>query len=331
VIDVSPLHIQWNQTVTASPRTALLHDERCLQHVTGIGHPECPERYTAILTALRASPVFDELLLLAPRPATDEELGRVHTAEYVALAKREIGKGALLLSTGDTHVSPGSLQPALLAAGAACAAVDAVATGEARNAFCLMRPPGHHATPDRGMGFCVFSNVAIGVRHAQARHGVERVLVVDWDVHHGNGTQDVFLEDGSVYFFSTHQSPLYPGTGSRHETGRGPGAGFTVNRPFAAGAGRAEILGAFERELVPAMREFRPEFVFVSAGFDSRIGDPLGGFRLTDEDFTDLTALVLSIADEHATGRVVSCLEGGYNLTGLASAATAHVERLAKR
>ncbi len=316
--------------MAATLPTALVHDARVLRHVTGPGHPERPERYTAILDSLRSTDFFGELLELQPSPATDEQLHRVHAESYVELAKREIAGGATMLSTGDANVCRDSLEPALLAAGAACTAVDAVAEGRVRNAFSVMRPPGHHATPDKGMGFCVFSNVAIGVRHAQAVHGVERVLVVDWDVHHGNGTQDVFFEDDSVFVFNTHQWPLYPGTGAPSETGAGPGEDFTLNQPFPLGSGRREIVGAFRDVLVPAMREFRPEFVFVSAGFDSRVDDPLGGFNLTDDDFAELTEIVLGIADTHAGGRLVSCLEGGYNLTGLAAAATAHCERLVR-
>jgi acetoin utilization deacetylase AcuC-like enzyme len=208
-------------------------------------------------------------------------------------------------------------------------AVDQVMAQEARNAFCVVRPPGHHATPKRGMGFCVFNNIAIAARYAQKRYDVGRVLIVDWDVHHGNGTQDAFYNDDSVFFFSTHQHPWYPGTGRRDETGAGRGLGTNLNRPFAYGAGRREILGAFESELVEAARRFKPELLLVSAGFDSRHNDPLGGFLLTDQDFGDLTDVMLTLADELAEGRLISLLEGGYNLEGLARAATAHCERLA--
>jgi len=233
------------------------------------------------------------------------------------------------LSTGDTIISPRSLDVALHAAGAALNAVDAVATRKVRNAFCIVRPPGHHATPDRGMGFCIFNNVAIAARYAQHKHGVGRVLIADWDVHHGNGTQDIFYADGTVFFFSTHQSPWYPGTGAADETGYDAGEGWTMNCPFPAGSGRREILGAFQEKLIAAAERVRPELVLISAGFDSRAGDPLGQFLLTDTDFQDLTNVMLEIADKHAGGRVVSLLEGGYNLSGLASGVRSHVTAMA--
>jgi acetoin utilization deacetylase AcuC-like enzyme len=232
------------------------------------------------------------------------------------------------LSTGDTDIDGHSWDAAVRAAGGALNAVDAVAAGRARNAFCVVRPPGHHANASRGMGFCLLNNIALAARYAQRRHGMERVLIVDWDVHHGNGTQDIFYSDPSVFFFSTHQWPLYPGTGRADETGDGQGQGTTTNFPFPAGSGRKQILGAVENSLMAAADRFQPDLVLISAGFDSRIGDLLGQFTLTDRDFTDLTRRVMEIADRHAGGRVVSMLEGGYSLQGLASAAAAHVDAL---
>jgi len=309
--------------------TGIVLSPRYRDHVTGPGHPERPDRVSAIEARLAADGLLESLVRIEPRAATEAELLRCHEAGYLATVKVDVAADAGQLSTGDTAISPGSLDTALLAAGGLLAAVDAVIAGRVANAFAVVRPPGHHATPDRGMGFCLFNNVAIAARHAQAVHGLARVLVADWDVHHGNGTQDIFSADDTVYFFDTHQHPLYPGTGLATETGRGKGVGFTRNCPFPAGAGRREIVGAFTDLLVPAAEAFRPDLVLVSAGFDSRVGDPLGDFRLTDDDFAELTGIVRDIAERHCGGRLVSTLEGGYALDGLASAAAAHVRALA--
>ena len=299
-------------------------DPACKTHNPGKGHPEQPARYSAVYAALDAAGVIAKAKAIGPRAVNREDLELAHVPRYLDLAEREILGGYDHLSTGDTNIGPESWDAATAAAGCAIAATDAVVKGEAKTAFCLVRPPGHHANAVKGMGFCVLNNVAIAARHAQRRLGIGRVLIVDWDVHHGNGTQDIFYEDGSVFFFSTHQSPWYPGTGAANETGVGAGKGTTLNCPFPAGSGRVEIIGAFEKKLVPAMESFRPELVMISAGFDSRQGDPLGNFTLTDKDFSDLTAIVRAIAEKTAGGRVVSMLEGGYNLGGLASAAAAH-------
>ncbi len=307
-------------------KTAFLLDRYYERHTTGPGHPESPERYEAVTGAL--APFVDTAPRIARRTATPDEIALCHTPEYLEVVKADIAKGLRDLSTGDTAVGSKSLEVALDAAGGVLNAVDLVMAGEAANAFCAVRPPGHHATPDRGMGFCIFNNVAIAARYAQRKYGVERVLIADWDVHHGNGTQDIFYHDGSVYFFSTHQSPWYPGTGAANETGEDAGRNTTLNFPFPAGSGREEIEGAFRRELVTAMDNFRPDLVLISAGFDSRLGDPLGRFRLTDDDFADLTGVLMEMADRHAGGRVVSVLEGGYSLEGLAAGVSAHVGRL---
>jgi len=304
--------------------TGLVADPACKEHFTGAHHPESPERFDAALSALDGL----KLTSIPSRHATFDEIALCHRAEYIRLVEREVMTGFHELSTGDTLISPRSWDAALRATGGALNAVDGVMGGHFQNAFCIVRPPGHHATPLIGMGFCIFNNIAIAARYAQKKYGIGRVLIADWDVHHGNGTQDIFYSDGSVFFFSTHQHPWYPGTGAPNETGEGPGRGMTLNCPFPAGSGRKEILGAFQDRLVPAAKNAKPELILISAGFDSRAGDPLGNFLLSDSDFADLTYLMREIADQYAGGRVVSVLEGGYNLKGLASAVRAHVEAL---
>ena len=297
-------------------------------HIAGLDHPECPERLDAILGALATEGLEDRLLRLAPREATLEEITACHTPAYVALAREEIAAGEMQLSTGDTNVSTMSWKAALLAAGAAETAIDALLEGKIKNAFCAVRPPGHHACPDRGMGFCVFNNVAIAARHAQRKHKVGKVVIVDWDVHHGNGTQDIFYEDGSVFYFSTHLFPWYPGTGYTEEKGSGKGQGCIMNCPFWAGAGGKEMLPAFTERLLPAMEKFKPELVLVSAGFDGHEEDPLGRLKLTDADFVELTRLVLGLARQYANGHLVSLLEGGYNLETLGRTVAGHIRAL---
>jgi len=304
--------------------TGLAADPVCKEHLTGPGHPEQPARFDAALGALRDL----NLAAIPPRLANHDELALVHSRKYIQLAEREIFEGFHELSTGDTVISPKSYDAALRATGGALNAIDAIVDKRISNAISIGRPPGHHATPVRGMGFCIFNTVAIAARYVQTKHGAGRVLIADWDVHHGNGTQDTFYTDGTVFFFSTHQSPWYPGTGPRSEHGEGKGEGMTLNCPFPAGAGRKEILGAFQQELIAASEKVKPEFVLLSAGFDSRLDDPLGRFTLTDQDFADLTAVMREIAGKHAGGRLLSVLEGGYSLTGLASGLRAHVEAL---
>ena len=308
-------------------RFALLTDPRFERHDTGPRHPESPARNAAVRKALE--PFTAKAIRIQQRIASEDEIALCHSRDYIARAKQDIAAGRRELSTGDTHVSSASWEVATEAVGGVLGAVDLVCGKQADTAFCAVRPPGHHATPMRGMGFCVFNNIAIGARYAQKKHGLARVLIVDWDVHHGNGTQDVFYRDGSVMFLSTHQHPWYPGSGLHAEQGEGKGAGKILNFPFPAGSGRAEVLGqAFEQHLVKATDAFRPELIMISAGFDSREGDPLGRFVLTDADFADLTTLLRTLAAKHCSGRVVSVLEGGYNLSGLASGVSTHVSAL---
>ncbi len=311
--------------------TGLLYDEAFLRHLPrDTTHPECPNRLIAVRERLRQASWAASLVPIPAREATETELRLVHDPAYLALLQREIAhvRDVCELSTGDTLISRDSLQVARLAAGGVLAAADAVARGEVRNAFCAVRPPGHHATPHRGMGFCIFNHVAIAARYLQRAHAIQRVLIVDWDYHHGNGTQDIFYEDGSVFYFSTHHYGAYPGTGAPHETGAGAGQATTLNVPLPVGASDAQILLALETRLIPAAQAFRPDFLLISAGFDAMRGDLLGCFDVTPQGFAAMTQLLRDFADQHCGGKIVSVLEGGYRLDGLAECVAAHLEVL---
>jgi acetoin utilization deacetylase AcuC-like enzyme len=309
-------------------KSGLLYSDEYLKHVTPEGHPESPRRAEVVMKGLTDEGLADKMTRLEARLAIREEVTRCHAPRYFETAKSDVEHGLPDLSTGDTHIMERSFDVAMLAAGGVITAVDAVIEGRVKNAFCVVRPPGHHATPVKGMGFCLFNSIAIAARHAQAKHKIGKVLIADWDVHHGNGTQDIFYDDGSVLFFDTHQAPWYPGTGDSSENGTGKGLNCIINNPFPAGAARAEVYGAFETRLIDAANRFKPDLVMLSAGFDSRQGDPLGQFKLTDDDYIDLTRVMLHIAKEYAGGRLVSVLEGGYNLRGLMKASSAHVRTL---
>ena len=312
-------------STAAASGTGLVLSPHYLEHDTGAGHPESAARLTALLKGLEQAELIQRCTPITPYAASDEALLRCHSERYLHTVERDVAYGNTWLSTGDTALSEHSEQVARLAAGGVMAAVDAVLGGAVRNAFAPVRPPGHHAEPTRGMGFCIFNNVAVAARHAQAHHGLERVLIVDWDVHHGNGTAAIFRSDPSVLLFNTHQWPLYPGTGRASDRGEGDGEGFTINCPLPAGSGGEAVLHTLRSQLLPAAEAFRPQLVLISAGFDGRIGDPLADFRLTDADYASLTREVIAIADRHCQGRLVSALEGGYALQGLARAAAAHV------
>jgi acetoin utilization deacetylase AcuC-like enzyme len=298
------------------------------RHDTGEFAYESAKRLEAVRTGLDRDGLLADLVRVEPRRAGLEWIEAVHAPDYIRTVQQDAASGARELSTGHTLICRDSFDVALRAAGGALAACDEVMGGKVGRAFCAVRPPGHHSSADVGMGFCIFNNAAIAARYLQRKHGLGRILIVDWDLHHGNGTQDIFYKDGSVFYFSTHQWPWYPWTGAAEETGAGDGAGATLNVPLPAGSGDREFMDAFKGKLVPAMNRFRPDFVLVSAGFDSRTGDPLGRFRVTDDGFRRLTGILLDIARDHASGRLVSVLEGGYSLPGLASAASAHVATL---
>ncbi|MGL6134856.1 MAG: histone deacetylase family protein, partial [Prochlorococcaceae cyanobacterium] len=287
-----------------------------------------PRRLEAIEAALQRRGLLQRCRPIQARPAVDRELQRCHSARYLQTVRREVAYGAAQLSTGDTTIGEHSEDVARLAAGGTLAAVDAVLAGRLDNAFAVVRPPGHHAEAERGMGFCLFNNVALAARHGQAVHGLERVLIVDWDLHHGNGTQAIFWSDPSVLYASVHEWGNYPGSGAAEERGEGAGLGFTLNCPLPSFSDGQAVLSALEAALAPAAARFRPQLVLVSAGFDGHRNDPLGHFLLEDADYTALTAFCLAIAGEHCQGRLVSVLEGGYGLKGLAGGGAAHVEAL---
>lgn len=303
--------------------TGLFSHAACLAHDTGDGHPECPDRLRAVLAGLEA----EEFIYLdrreAPR-ASAEQIARVHPGGFVDRILRSIPQTGLRFVDGDTVVSPGSGEAALRAAGAVCAAIDAVMAGELRNAFCAVRPPGHHAEPDQAMGFCLFNNVAVGALHARDRWKLQRIAVIDFDVHHGNGTQAAFEADADLFYGSTHQFPLYPGTGAAHEQGV---AGNVVNVPLRPFAGSSEFRQAMERLLL-RLEGFAPELVLISAGFDAHASDPLAQLQLTNDDYYWVTEQLIGVARKTAQGRVVSTLEGGYDLVALAKACAAHVRAM---
>lgn len=306
-------------------RVGIVTHPAYLEHDMGPSHPESPERLRAILSQLESSGTMSKLTRIDPRKADDEWITRVHTPAYVQRIKETAPSSGYASLDPDTSMSPGSLDAAYLAAGGAMAAVDAILDNQVDQVFCAVRPPGHHAEANRAMGFCLFNNIAIATRYIQERHGLRRVLIVDWDVHHGNGTQHAFEDDPSVLFFSTHQYPHYPGTGSEKERGRGEGEGTTINVPLSAGQGDDSYREVFQKILVPAADAFRPDFVLISAGFDAHRDDPLASMELTEQGYGDLTRIVAGIAHAHCHGRIVSCLEGGYNLRALAASVEHHI------
>ncbi|HET9890953.1 MAG TPA: histone deacetylase family protein [Mycobacterium sp.] len=306
--------------------TLLLHHPAFADHRTAPGHPERPDRYRAVAAAL-SRPEFDTLVREEAEPADLAATRYVHSNRYVdALEAARPEDGYVYLDGGDTMMEPSTWQTALRGVGATLQAVDRVLAGDAQNAFVACRPPGHHAETERAMGFCLFNNISIGARHAQRKHGLMRVAIVDFDVHHGNGTQQIFYSDPSVLYASTHQMPLFPGTGAVRETG----VGNIFNAPLAPGDGGTELRAAFQDRIMPALQAFSPELIIVSAGFDAHERDPLGSLRMTAADFAWVTRELMASAEKLCDGRLVAVLEGGYDLQGLADSVTAHVGELLK-
>lgn len=308
--------------------TGLVYHPAYLDHDMGAGHPESPNRLRAILQQLERSGTAGRVKKIEPRKAEDEWITQIHSPSYLAALNTHQPASGRVALDADTSMSPGSLSAAYLAAGGALAGVDAIMRGDVEHAFCAVRPPGHHAETARAMGFCLFNNVAIAARYVQKKYSLSRVLIVDWDVHHGNGTQHSFEQDPSILFFSTHQYPHYPGTGRATERGIGAGEGFTINVPMDAGDGDDEYHAIFLNVLLPAAEAFKPDFVIVSAGFDAHRDDPLANMGLTEAGYSDLTGLVVGLAKRHAQGRLLSALEGGYNLTALGTSVDAHLKAL---
>lgn len=309
--------------------TALVHHATYEKHDTGIGHPETPLRYSSVMDVLREDETFwSSLTEITPEQASKGLIQAAHTPQHFKRVESAVENGEDRLDA-DTTISMKSFDAAMYAAGGAVAAVDAVMQGESDNAFVVVRPPGHHATAERAMGFCLFNNVAVAARYAQNKYKeIDRVAIIDWDVHHGNGTQGIFYDDPSIYFLSMHQYPWYPGTGTRGETGHGRGLGSTMNVPVKANTKATEHVRMFEAAIEDISRRFRPDLVMISAGFDAHTSDPLGQLKLEDEDFRSMTNTLKDWANDTCSGRIVSCLEGGYNLNTLGATVKNHIDEL---
>lgn len=306
-------------------KTLLYQHDSFIDHAVPSGHPERPDRIRALTTAL-SDPAFDGLHRLDSPFCTDEHLLLAHPPEYLAAIKEAAPAEGMEALDGDTWISPGSLEASMRAVGASCDAVDRILGGEAVNAFCAHRPPGHHAEKVRAMGFCLFSTAAIAALHAVENKGLDRVAVIDFDVHHGNGTQDVVEKDARILYASTHEGGIFPGTGRESETG----VGNIFNKPLAHHAGSAEFRAAYEGHIFPAIAAFDPQLIILSAGFDAHADDPLASIQLQEPDFEWITQRLCALADTHCEGRVVSLLEGGYDLRALGASAAIHVKTLAK-
>ncbi len=309
-------------------KTGFVYHDFYLEHKTGPGHPERPERLSHLITHLKNSPVWNSLIRIEPDKADIRWVETIHPSSYIESIKNACDPVQLNYLDSDTVVSEHSYDVALFAVGGALKACDAVMQGKVDNAFCAIRPPGHHAEPARAMGFCLFNNVAIAARFLQQAYGLSKICIIDWDVHHGNGTQNAFYEDPTVFYISVHQHPLYPGTGRADERGKGAGEGTTLNFPSPPGYGDAEYIRIFEEKIVPAVQNFAPDFILISAGFDAHKDDPLANMEVTEHGFAQMTRVIRALAQEICQGHLVALLEGGYNLEALARSVENHLKEL---
>lgn len=309
--------------------TILIYDDIFLHHDTGYGHPENAKRLENTVKHLKTISLWEQLRVERPRTASLEEIGLIHSHTYIQYIKQIADTGGNWLDS-DTVVSTKSYHAAIHAVGAALTATDLIMSGENTNAFCLVRPPGHHATPTRAMGFCLFNTVAIAAKYIRFKHHMEKVLIVDWDVHHGNGTQEAFYDDPTVMYLSMHRYPFYPGSGRKEENGRGKGRGCNINVPLSATVTAKEYIKLFTHAVEQNIHKFIPEFIIISAGFDTYKKDPIGGLNLDREDFGVLTDIVMKFAKIYCKGRILSCLEGGYHLSDLPLCIEAHLKALLK-
>jgi acetoin utilization deacetylase AcuC-like enzyme len=316
-----------------SNKVAILHSDMMLEHRTGENHPEKPERLSSAVSAVKKNKALSKHFIWpAISKASNDHIRLAHTDDYINLVKSEVerldGDQQVFLSTGDVVISKDSDEAARFAVGAGIAGIDQIMAKKAASAFALVRPPGHHATSNRGMGFCVYNNIAVAAKYLQKEYGLKRILIVDYDVHHGNGTQDIFYSDESVFYFSVHQHPFYPGTGRENETGQGKGKGTTLNVELPEGSGDKLLVSAFEQNLVPAMKNFNPDFILVSSGFDGHKDDLLGGLSYTSNGYKSVTTILTELANKYADGRIMFMLEGGYTASATNDSIIAVLEAL---